>query len=274
MTQLSDLSAVYANFMLGPQRGPGVCSGCFDLIGEARGCDRCGHFGGWVDAAAPISYSVAGGRLHQALTGYKRLSGPLADSLAAGLAAVLWRQLEGHEDCLARAAGVGGFDVVTTVPSSDCSRQDCHPLQRLVGELVAPVRPRYERLLRRTGAAVTPHQFTIHKYEAIRELEGRSVLLVDDTWTTGANAQGAAAALKRAGARTVAAVVIGRYVNRDHGQNDRQLRALPPFDWSACAWCREPRPAIRRGPSGAPAGDVQPGDQAGGAQDGSARDGR
>jgi predicted amidophosphoribosyltransferase len=246
MTRVVELSAVYANFMLGPQRGRGVCSGCFDLIGESRGCDRCAHFGGWVDAAAPISYSIAGGQLHHALAGYKRLYGDQARSLTAGLAAVLWRHLEGHEDCLARAAGVAGFDVVTTVPSSDRSRQDSHPLQRLVGELVGPVRPRYERLLRRTGAAVTPHQFTIHKYEAIRELEGRSVLLVDDTWTTGANAQGAAAALKRAGARTVAAVVIGRYVNRDHGQNHRQLRGLPPFDWGACAWCREPQTAMHR----------------------------
>jgi hypothetical protein len=151
---------------------------------------------------------------------------------------------------LARAARVARFDVATTVPSSDCARQKSHPLDQLVGELVGPVRGRYERLLRRTGAAVTPHQFTIHKYEAIRELGGRSVLLIDDTWTTGANAQGAAAALKRAGADTVAAVVIGRYVNRGHGQNDRQLRGLPAIDWDACAWCREPERTTRHGEAG------------------------
>ena len=65
-----------------------------------------------------------------------------------------------------------------------------------------------------------------------------SVLLIDDTWTTGANAQSAAAALKAAGAQRVAALVIGRYVNREWSDNDRQLRNLPqPFDWGRCALC-------------------------------------
>ena len=43
--------------------------------------------------------------------------------------------------------------------------------------------------------------------------DGR-VLLVDDTWTTGASAQSAAMALRRAGARSVVTVVIGRHVGR------------------------------------------------------------
>ena len=265
MSRVVELSAAYANSMLGPQRGPGVCPECFDLIGEAGGCSRCAHFGGWVDAVAPISYTVAGGQLHHALANYKRYTGPVARLFTIGLAAVLWRHLERHERCVARAAGVDGFDVVTTVPSSDCTRQESQPLGQLVGELVGPVRPRYERLLRRTGVAVTPHQFTIHKYEAIRGVGDRTVLLVDDTWTTGANAQGAAAALKRAGAGTVAVVVIGRYVNRDHGQNDRQLRGLPAFDWDVCAWCREPEGTTRHGDGGG---------HPGGGQGRSAQDGR
>ena len=70
------------------------------------------------------------------------------------------------------------------------------------------------------------------------DVGGRAVLLIDDTWTTGANAQSAAAALKAAGARRVAALVIGRYVNREWGHNDRRLRRLPqPFDWGRCALC-------------------------------------
>jgi adenine/guanine phosphoribosyltransferase-like PRPP-binding protein len=39
------------------------------------------------------------------------------------------------------------------------------------------------------------------------------VLLVDDTWVSGGSAQSAAAALKLAGARRVALVVIGRHVD-------------------------------------------------------------
>jgi orotate phosphoribosyltransferase len=67
------------------------------------------------------------------------------------------------------------------------------------------------------------------------------VLLIDDTWTTGANAQSAAAALKSAGAGPVAAVVIGRHLNREWHENDRRLRGITrPFDWSHCALCADP----------------------------------
>jgi orotate phosphoribosyltransferase len=64
------------------------------------------------------------------------------------------------------------------------------------------------------------------------------VLLIDDTWTTGANAQSAAATLKAAGSGPVAAVVIGRHLNREWHENDRRLRGIgTPFDWSRCALC-------------------------------------
>ena len=237
MASVEQLSASYASVMLRPRPGADVCPRCFDLLSGAEGCYGCARYGGWVDAASPISYSIAHGPLHRALRSYKRLSGPPARAFAMGLAALLWRHLELHEHCLANAAGVDRFELVTIVPSSDRSRGDSHPLHELVGELVGPVRPRYERLLRRTGAEVAPHHFNIHKYEAMRRLSGGAVLLVDDTWTTGANAQSAAAALKRAGALKVAAVVVGRHVNPGYGRNDRRLQSMPAFDWGVCAWC-------------------------------------
>ncbi len=240
MAHVDELSASYANFMLGPRPGPDVCARCFDLTDGGTGCYHCGHDGGWVDAMAPISYSMGGEQLHHALGGYKRYAGPPARYLAAGLAAVLWRYLGLHELCLARAVAVERFDVVTTVPSSDAHRDATHPLHRLVGEVVKPLQPRYERLLRRTDAAVTAHRFSAERFEATRTLGGRAVLLIDDTWTTGANARSAAAALKAAGAERVAVVVIGRYVNREWSHNDGQLRRLPlPFDWDRCALCDE-----------------------------------
>jgi hypothetical protein len=233
-----ELSASYANFMLRPRPGPGVCESCFDLTDGGTRCYHCSYDAGFIDAMAPISYSIGGEQLHYALAGYKRYSGTAARYFTAGLAAVLWRHLADHEACLARAAAVDGFDVVTTVASSDASRDEHHPLHPLVGEVVKPLRPRYERLLRRTDAAVTAHRFSAERYRADGDLGGRTVLLIDDTWTTGANAQSAAAALKAAGARRVAALVIGRYVNREWGHNDRQLRRLPQrFDWRCCSQC-------------------------------------
>ena len=44
-------------------------------------------------------------------------------------------------------------------------------------------------------------------------MSGGDVLVVDDTWVSGGSAQSTAAALKLAGARRVAVVVLGRHVN-------------------------------------------------------------
>lgn len=238
MPRMTELSASYANFMLGPRPGPGVCSGCLDLLGEDVRCPHCASETPWLDAMAAVSYSVGGEQLHHALRAYKGCFAEPARHFSVGLAAVLWRHLSDHEGCLARGAGVGGFELVTAVPSSDAGRDATHPLHRLAGDLVVPLRARYERLLRRTDVAVEAHRFNPTKFEAVAEVRGRTVLLIDDTWTTGANARSAAAALKAAGAERVAALVIGRYVNRSWRANDRQLRALPrPFDWSRCALC-------------------------------------
>jgi hypothetical protein len=85
---------------------------------------------------------------------------------------------------------------------------------------------------------VAPRIFDAEKFEPIVALDGEPVLLIDDMWTTGASAQSAAAALKEAGAGVVAALVVGRHVNRDWGRNDRHLRALPaPHDWDLCPLC-------------------------------------
>jgi predicted amidophosphoribosyltransferase len=213
-----------------------VCQVCFDLTDGHPRCYQCGHSDHWLDAVGPISYSVADEQLHHALRGYKRPPADVARRIEIELAAVLWRHLTSHEGCLAKHAGVDSFELVTTVPSSTRERDPAHPLHRIVGGLVGPTRARFECVLRRSTAQVGPREFSRSKFEALRDLDGASVLLIDDTWTTGANARSAAAALRSAGATTVAAVVIGRHLHRDWQDNDRRLRALTsPFDWDSCA---------------------------------------
>jgi hypothetical protein len=236
MPRVADLTDLYGNFMLGPRPGPGVCESCLDLTDGRRRCLRCERAPEWLDAIAPVSYSIAHEQLHHALAGYKRPPGVVARRFEVELAAVIWRFLALHERCIARAAGTEAFGLATTVPSSILERDRTHPLHRIVGELAGPTRSRYERVLRRSTAAVKPRTYSTLKFESVRDLRGEAVLLIDDTWTTGANARSAAATLKQAGAATVAAVVIGRHLHRDYQDNDRRLRALPsPFDWENCA---------------------------------------
>jgi predicted phosphoribosyltransferase len=246
MPTVSELTALYGNFMLGPRPGPGVCDSCFDLVEtDLTRCYRCARNGGWLDAAAPISYSVANEQLHHALAAYKRRPAPVARRFQSELAAVLWRYLATHEACLAGAAQTSGFEVVTAVPSGSLDRDEQHPLPHMLKTLIGPTRERYCRLLERSDADLGPREFSTSKFASTRELGGQSVLVIDDTWTTGASARSAAAALKQAGAAVVAAVVIGRHLHRDWGTNDRRLsRLTQPFDWDLCAL--EPGPRAGR----------------------------
>ena len=236
MPSVAELSAPYENFMYGPRPGPDVCRVCFNFTRGYERCYACTQNEDWLAAVAPISYSVALEQLHRALMGYKRLSGEIARRLTVELGAVLWRYLAAHERCVARVAGVSAFKLVTTVPSGDRGRDCAHPLRRIVGELVGPTRGRFERLLRRSGSELAPRMFDVAKFQAVRPLDNEPVLLIDDTWTTGASGQSAAAALRHAGAGPVAAVVIGRHLNREWHENDKRLRAVRrPFDWEQCA---------------------------------------
>jgi hypothetical protein len=206
-----------------------------NLTDGYRRCYACAHGGDELDVIVPISYSVGGEQMHRVLAGYKRLNGAIGRRLQIELAAVLWRFLALHEKCVAAASGTAKFTSVTTVPSGDLARDEVHPLRWIVRELVAPVRGRYERLLRRSAVDVHERVFDVRRFEPVRDLRGESVLLLDDTWTTGASAQSAAGALRQAGAEHVAAVVLGRHVNRGWGTNDERLRALEvPFPWNRC----------------------------------------
>lgn len=229
-----------ACFLRSPRGGTGVCVDCFNFTRGFSRCFACSRSERQLAAIVPISYSIGHEYLHHLLASYKRLPPDRAAPAVSQLSAILGRFLELHEACVAAAAGVDRFELVTTVPSSDLIRDESHPLRRIVGEIVGPTRHRHERLLRPTSAPVESHHFDVRRCAATRPLHGADVLLIDDTWTTGASAQSAAAALRVAGARTVAVVVIGRHLNRDWYENDRHLAELSTrFDWSTCALCAE-----------------------------------
>ena len=253
--------------LLSPRPGPGVCATCFNLIDGYERCYACCRGRDVLDAFAPISYSVAHEPLHQVLFGYKRLPAALARAMAGDLQEILRRYLEGHERCLARLAGADAFDLVTTVPSGNRHRDDGHPLRTIVNAALGSGR-RHQRLLLRSSFESGEREHDFLKYLAVRPFDGESVLLIDDTWTTGANAQSAAAALKAAGAGAVGAIAIGRHVNRGWHDNDRRLAALVgQFDWGRCALCASTASGLRPGFGDRAGGTVSPGLTVPGKQD-------
>jgi len=185
----------------------------------------------------PLSLSCGGGSLHRELRAYKDDRSELVrDHCTLALAAVLARFLAEHEGCLSHATGSSGFGLATTVPSGQPRADESRArLREIVGRRCPTTAGRFARVLRAVGADGARHRYTPARYRATATLEGVDVLLVDDTWTTGASAQAAARALKAAGAHRVALVVIGRHVNPAWADHALRLRGLPAFSWSTCA---------------------------------------
>jgi hypothetical protein len=230
--------------LLSPRHGPGVCSRCLNLTGADRLCRACRANQHHLAAVAPISYSVGGEWLHHLIVSYKRDADPSVPDAVDALTRICSAFLCAHERCVAAAAGVSGFQLVTTVPSGATLRDLHHPLRRIVGELVAPTRDRYERLLVRSETPAIPRVFDPGRYTPTRRLDGEAVLLIDDMWTSGASAESAAAALLAAGAGTVAAVIVARHLNRGWRENDLRLTRLARagFDDASCLICASAAP--------------------------------
>ena len=191
--------------------------------------DLLGH-GLLADAVVPVSYAIRGTALADALWRYKSRSAPAAPASARVLALLL-AFLHDHGPCVWRYTATSRPGRLAVVPTGS-GRPGPHPLLGLVSPyLRPPVCP----LAIRPGRQ--GRDLDLDRFQAAQVPAGASVLLLDDTWVSGASAQSAAAALKLAGARHVTIVVLGRHVNPADPAAAPLLTALIParYDPSACA---------------------------------------
>lgn len=240
----SALPSLYPIGPFGP-RPPGsrgtAAAACVVCRGPARsGLARCyqceSHYmlgqGLLANAVAPVSYAVKGTAFADDLWRYKSGPVPVASARRSVLALLL-AFLEDHGACVWRHAGMPAPDRLAVVPSG-CGRPGPHPLLALaLPYLRLPLWP----LAIRPGSQ--GRDLDVRRFHAGRAgaRARASVLLIDDTWVSGASAQSAAAALKLAGARYVAIVVLGRHVNpADRCTPEFAAGLAPgPYDPSACA---------------------------------------
>jgi hypothetical protein len=219
-----------------PPGSPVACLICRGPVqpGFSR-CYQCGCHGSLApgllaDAVVPISYAVKGTALAADLWRYKSWPTPSAAARAA-LLALLLTFLHDHGPCIWRQAGMATPGRLAVVPTG-CGRPGPHPLL----ELTSPyLRLPVARLAMRPGRQ--GRDLDIKRFNAERAVARADVLLIDDTWVSGASAQSAATALKLAGARRVAIVVLGRHLDPADPRSARLLARLRPgpYDPSTCA---------------------------------------
>jgi hypothetical protein len=224
-----------------PPAGRGVCACCQGPArpGSAR-CFQCELHaaaapGLLADVVAAAGYAPKGSPLARDLWLYKS-GAPAAPAAGRALLALLLTFLHDHGPQIWRRGRMPAPSHACVVPSSR-GRAGPHPLRALLsGYLTLPW-----AVLRPCAAGGSwGRDLDPGRFQADGPLTGASVLVLDDTWTSGASAQSAVLACRRAGARWVAVVVIGRHLPAASepigcaGEPERTGRRVPDRPGPAC----------------------------------------
>ena len=209
-----------------PAAGAGICDVCHRApnAGYQR-CYSCSEVMRQVthpvSLVVPISLYRVGEQLHTVLRGYK--DNPVAavrDRFTQQVGGFLGRFLRDHGECI-RAAPPGTWDCIVAVPSGH-RRIGPHPLSRAFGLIRGMDVPLLD-CLTPSGEVVEHKRASDGAFVASPIVAGLRVLLVDDTYTSGASIQSAGTCLTLAGANVVAAVVIGRVIDPDFNAENALL---------------------------------------------------
>jgi hypothetical protein len=232
--ELRALVSAQAPWLSAPQPGrPGLCIVCRGPSGRRQQCFQCELHeqcagGRLADLVLPVAYAVKAGPHARNLWQYKSDSCDQAAAAGAAflLLALILVFLRDHGTCARRR--VGEPTHVAVVPSAR-GRPGEHPLRTLIAPYLTWPWVSLSARPDQRQRDLDPDRFSAGP------VPGGRVLLIDDTWTTGASAQSAAMALRRAGARTVATIVVGRHIGPDQAALLDFGPASMPFTTKLCA---------------------------------------
>ena len=222
-----------------PPDAPDVCPIC--RSGKSLNfptCWSCGHVRAQVAYPCPIVIPISFYRkpspFRERMHDYKEspdLSVRLAQSRIVG--GILVRYLVENGEQLADT--FGKWDAVVPVPSTKNPAPSAltHAITEDYSDFVTPI----EWLVRGTGS-MKFNNASQSGFEVSAEIGGAKVLLVDDTFTTGARMNSAAHALRAAGAVIIAGLVVARKINPPQFNTGDlwERQAAIPFDFADEPW--------------------------------------
>ena len=167
-----------------------VCAVCKSSVGPGyRQCYRCHEAAqvlGPLPDVLPISWSPHMEQLHTMLHNYKRGGPTERPPNTLKLAALLSVFLSSRRSC------IGEYDVLTCVPSPE------RVAPKAIIDRIRSARDRYQQLLT-ARASSSGRPLDADRFRVARDVRGERVLLVDDTFASGASLFSASAALRDAG---------------------------------------------------------------------------
>lgn len=123
------------------------------------------------------------------------------------------------------------WDYITVVPSG--WRTGDHPLVAILRAIDVGVI--WQPLIRVPDEPLSHNHPNERGFKVVEPVEGRSILLIDDVFTTGASIHSAASALNTAGANVVAGIVIARRIQpkfNEHSSAVWARQSAQEFRWN------------------------------------------
>jgi len=241
----------FRNTVREPGRTCSVCAGVVDGFDRCYRCNLAHREWGsaLADVVMPLAYAYRRSDQNRARAGrhqseqhmwsYKEAQpGP---GCVADLTAMLLVALQWHRPCVEVQVGLP-WQCWAVVPSSRHLRSGPHPLVRL-GDCAGLGGEAADLLIGRVNLTLASElsndreihadRFAVADPEAV---EGRHVLLLEDTWVTGASAQSAVLTLKEAGAAAATILPLARWIREDGKANEQDFfsKLTTPYDASMC----------------------------------------
>ena len=226
----SPLPDYYQAAVVPEQLRAGLCALCRTPTGGSEFCFNCLRAPARPDAAGFTSYAIDSALSGEDMRRYKGWS-PNAARALDGVRLLLEHGLA-HLDCAEALAGAS-LDAVAVIPSRTHHVPGTpSPLQRLCSRTLP-------RDLPTVGLSPTPGSTSDRRVRAdafdIGDCRGLShVLIIDDTWVSGATMLSAVWDMRRRGVERVSMLALARWLNRQYSFTNDFIRRVD----SARAWRR------------------------------------